>query len=606
MLFFSIAFLFEQKNYLSLGTNMAKAKNMSSLFVLFRYLLPYKSRLIAASCALIFTAVITLAIGQGVRILIDEGFVGGSQDQLNKAIGFIIALAFLMSIGTFIRFYLVSWLGERVSADIRLDVFNHIITLHPSYFETNRSGEIMSRLTTDTTLLQSIIGSSVSMALRSSLTMTGALVMLLVTNFKLTMMVLGAVPIVLVPILFYGRKVRNLSRESQDTIADVGTYAGEIIQHIKTVQSYTQEKAEKSAFAKEVENAFAVARRRVSQRAWLIAVVILLVFSALSAMLWVGGRDVLAGNMSGGDLGAFVFYAIIVASGVATLSEVYGELQRAAGATDRLVELMEAPSEILAPEKGAIAPKSLAAELSFDKVNFYYPSRPDELALDDFSLLIEEGKSLALVGPSGAGKSTVFELLQRFYDPQSGHVNLAQEDIRQFDPHELRQQLAVVSQQPALFSADVSYNIRYGNPDATDAEVEAAAKAAYAHEFICKLPEGYASFLGEQGVRLSGGQRQRVAIARAILKDPRILLLDEATSALDAESEHQVQLALEKLMLNRTTIIIAHRLSTILHADKIAVLDRGKIVATGRHDELMQSSELYQRLAKLQFDSHAS
>jgi ATP-binding cassette subfamily B protein len=584
---------------------MAKVKKMSSLLVLFGYLLPYKSRLIAASFALIFTAAITLAIGQGVRILIDEGFVGGSQDQLNKAIGFIVLLAFFMSIGTFIRFYLVSWLGERVSADIRLEVFNHIITLHPSYFETNRSGEIMSRLTTDTTLLQSIIGSSVSMALRSSLTMAGALLMLLVTNFKLTMMVLGVVPIVLVPILFYGRKVRTLSRESQDTIANVGTYAGEIIQNIKTVQSYTQEATEKLSFAKEVENAFFVARRRVSQRAWLIAVVILLVFSALSAMLWVGGRDVLAGNMSGGDLGAFVFYAIIVASGVATLSEVFGELQRAAGATDRLVELMEAPSEILAPAQGAIAPISLAAELSFDKVNFCYPSRPDELALDDFSLLIEEGKSLALVGPSGAGKSTVFELLQRFYDPQSGHVNLAQEDIRQFDPHDLRQQLAVVSQQPALFSADVSYNIRYGKPDATDEEVEAAARAAYAHEFICKLPEGYGSFLGEQGVRLSGGQRQRVAIARAILKDPRILLLDEATSALDAESEHQVQLALEKLMQNRTTIIIAHRLSTILHADKIAVLDRGKIVATGSHSELMQSSELYQRLAKLQFDSHA-
>jgi ATP-binding cassette subfamily B protein len=583
---------------------MAKAKNMSSLFVLFRYLLPYKSRLITASCALIFTALITLAIGQGVRILIDEGFVSGSQEQLNKAISFIVMLAFLMSVGTFIRFYLVSWLGERVSADIRLDVFNHLLIMHPSYFEINRSGEIMSRLTTDTTLLQSIIGSSVSMALRSSLTMTGALVMLLVTNFKLTMMVLGAVPIVLIPILIYGRKVRSLSKQSQDTIADVGSYAGEIIQNIKTVQSYTQEKAEKLAFAKEVENAFNVARRRVSQRAWLIAVVILLVFSALSAMLWVGGRDVLAGNMSGGDLGAFVFYAIIVASGVATLSEVYGELQRAAGATDRLLELMQAPSEILAPEKGAIAPISLAAELSFDKVNFYYPSRPDELALDDFSLLIEEGKSLALVGPSGAGKSTVFELLQRFYDPQSGYVNLAQEDIRQFDPHDLRQQLAVVSQQPALFSADVYYNIRYGNPDASDEEVEAAAKAAYAHDFIGKLPEGYASFLGEQGVRLSGGQRQRVAIARAILKDPRILLLDEATSALDAESEHQVQLALEKLMQNRTTIIIAHRLSTILHADKIAVLDRGKIVATGSHDELIKSSELYQRLAKLQFDSH--
>lgn len=576
-------------------------KNLSTLLALVPFITPYKGRLAGATTALFFTAAISLSVGQGVRILIDEGFIGGSTEQLNRAVLIIMCLTFLMAIGTFVRFYLVSWLGERVSADLRRAVFNHLITLHPSYFEDNRSGEIMSRLTTDTTLLQTIIGSSFSMALRSSLTLVGAMAMLLVTNFKLTLMVLACVPLVLMPILIYGRRVRALSRRSQDTIADVGSYAGEVIQNIKTVQSYTREAGERKAFGREVEAAFEVARNRIRQRALLIAVVILLVFGALSGMLWVGGSDVLAGTMSGGELGAFVFYALMVGMSVATISEVYGELQRAAGATERLMELMQVPSLINPPDHGGIAAAGLGAEVRMEKVNFSYPSRPDSKALEDFCLTIPKGKSLALVGPSGAGKSTVFELLQRFYDPQNGQILLGDTDIRELDPGELRQQMALVPQQPVLFSADVLHNIRYSNPDASDDEVYAAARAAHAHEFIERLPDGYRSHLGERGVRLSGGQRQRIAIARAILKDPRILLLDEATSALDADSENQVQQALETLMQNRTTVIIAHRLATILHADQIAVLDKGRVIDSGNHRQLMERSSLYQRLANLQF-----
>jgi ATP-binding cassette subfamily B protein len=579
----------------------APKKKLSTLLSLLQFLKPYKGTVIVFLIALLFTAGVTLSVGQGVRMLIDKGFVGQSLAHLNEAIIFIMLLAALMSIGTFVRFYLVSWLGERVSADIRQAVFDHIIELHPSFFETNRSGEIMSRLTTDTTLLQSIVGSSFSMALRSAITFFGALVMLLITNLKLSLIVLVCVPLVLMPILLFGRRVRALSRKSQDSIADVGTYAGEIIQNIRTVQSYTHEQLEKVAFSVEVERAFGVARSRVRQRAVLMGIVILLVFGALGGMLWVGGSDVITGRMTGGDLGAFIFYALMMATAVATLSEVYGELQRAAGATDRLMELMHVPSEIIAPPVVDIAANNLTAELQLDNLSFCYPSRPLQPALQDFSLDIPKGNVLALVGPSGAGKSTVFELLQRFYDPQSGAVLLGGKDIRLLDPQDLRRQIAVVPQQPALFTADVMYNIRYGNPDATDDEVIAAAKAAYAHEFISKLPQGYRSDLGEQGVRLSGGQKQRIAIARAMLKNPRILLLDEATSALDAESEHQVQLALEKLMQNRTTVIIAHRLATILHADRIVVMDGGKLVAQGSHTELLASSPLYARLAQLQF-----
>ncbi|MEF1254838.1 ABC transporter ATP-binding protein/permease [Vibrio sp. M260112] len=576
-------------------------KNLSILLELMTFIRPYKLKVVAALIALVFTASLTLAVGQGVRVLIDQGFAQQSIEELNSAIVFILLITLLISVGTFFRFYLVSSVGERVSADIRLAVFNHVITLHPSYFETNGSGDIMSRITTDTTLLQSIIGSSFSMAMRSALMCVGAIIMLFATNIKLTLIVLASVPFILVPILFYGRKVRTLSRQSQDSMADVGSYAGEAIEQIKTVQSYSRESQETAFFANQVERAYSIGRKRVKQRAILISGVIVIVFSAISGMLWVGGSDVINGAMSAGDLAAFVFYAIMVASSLATISEVMGELQRAAGATERLIEILQVESHITAPAETKLIPVKLSADVTFEAVNFHYPSRPDQAALSQLNLAVEEGKVLALVGPSGAGKTTLFELLQRFYDPQSGRVTLGGVDVRDFTPSDLRQRMALVPQQPALFSHDVFHNIRYGNPQATDEQVIAAAKQAHAHEFIVDLPQGYNSFLGERGVRLSGGQRQRIAIARAILKDPNILLLDEATSALDSESEHHVQRALEELMQGRTTIIIAHRLSTIKHADKIAVLDQGKLVDVGNHDSLMKSCELYQRLVELQF-----
>ncbi|PSU34210.1 ABC transporter ATP-binding protein/permease [Photobacterium lutimaris] len=582
-------------------TPKGQRKSLRVLFELVKFVQPYRGRVLAALVALIFTASLTLSVGHGVRILIDEGFSQQSSQQLASAIQFILVVTVLISIGTFFRFYLVSSVGERVSADIRLAVFNHVITLHPSYFETHGSGEIMSRLTTDTTLLQSIIGSSFSMAMRSAFMCTGAIIMLFATNIKLTLIVLASVPFVLVPILIYGRRVRALSRQSQDSMADVGSYAGEAIEHIKTVQSYSHEEQERASFATEVEKAFDIGRQRVMQRAILISGVIVIVFSAIAGMLWVGGSDVIHGVMSAGDLGAFVFYAIMVASSLATISEVMGELQRAAGATERLIELLHVDSHIVAPNQSAVSPQTLSAEVEFDDVTFCYPSRPDQAAIKQLTLTAEEGKVLALVGPSGAGKTTLFELLQRFYDPQSGKVTLGGIDIRQFDPSKLRQQMALVPQQPALFSHNVFHNIRYGNPQATDEQVIEAAKKAHAHDFVMSLPDGYDSFLGERGVRLSGGQRQRIAIARAILKDPKILLLDEATSALDSESEYHVQQALEELMRGRTTLIIAHRLSTIQHADQIAVFEQGRLADIGNHASLMQSSELYQRLVELQF-----
>ena len=439
--------------------SMIEQNQRAVLWRLISFLSAYKKTLVAAAIALVFTAGVTLGLGQGVKILIDDGFVAGSPEKLNQAALFIIALASLMSIGTFLRFYFVSWLGERVSADIRLTVFNHLLSLHPHYFEENRSGEIMSRLTTDTTLLQTVIGSSASMALRSTLTFVGGLILLLVTNLKLSLMVLMGVPLVLLPIMLFGRRVRSLSRKSQDSIADVGSHAGEIIQQIKTVQSYTQEDRERQAFAGHVESAFNVAKRRIKQRAMLIAVVISLIFSAIATMLWVGGNDVLNGTMSAGDLGAFVFYAIIVAGSVATISEVIGDVQRAVGAAERLFELLDVKSLILPPPNFKTA-TDLVPELSFNQVTFSYPSRPNQPALSDLNLNIEQGKSLALVGPSGAGKSTIFELIQRFYDPQSGSIKFDNEDITELKPTELRQQMAVVAQQPTLFSADVMHNIR--------------------------------------------------------------------------------------------------------------------------------------------------
>ena len=582
-------------------TEAKNTKRLSILLELSHFIRPYKGTVIAAMVALIFTAGVMLSVGQGVRALIDEGFAQQSQEQLQQVILFILGITVLIAIGTYSRFYLVSWLGERVSADIRLAVFNHVITLHPSYFETNGSGDIMSRITTDTTLLQSIIGSSFSMAMRSTFMFLGALAMLFATNIKLTLIVMTSVPFILVPLLIYGRRVRALSRKSQDSMADVGSYAGEAIEHIKTVQSYTRESEEKRSFANEVEKSFKIGRNRIKQRAILIAGVIIIVFSAITGMLWVGGSDVIAGNMTGGDLGAFVFYAILVATSLATISEVFGQLQQAAGATERLIEILQEESHILPPVENTIDASKLTPEIKFEAVTFNYPSRPDQPATEDLSLTAEQGKVLALVGPSGAGKTTLFELMQRFYDPKSGSIMLGGVDIRQINPDDLRHKMALVPQQPALFSHDVFHNIRYGNPSASDDDVIAAAKKAHAHEFIMTLPEGYKSFLGERGVRLSGGQRQRIAIARAILKDPDILLLDEATSALDSESEHHVQQALKELMRGRTTLIIAHRLSTIQHADKIAVLDQGKLEDVGTHQSLMETCELYQRLVELQF-----
>ncbi len=573
-------------------------RSLSPLLAIFRFLLPYRGRLLGAGCALVFTAGATLFLGRGIQVLIDEGFGGGTSADLRNAISVIMAIAGAMAVGTFLRFYLVSWLGERVSADLRKAVFDNIIRLDPGYFETNRSGEIMSRLTTDTTLLQTIIGSSLSMALRSSLTLVGGLVLMFITNVKLSLVITTGVPLVLLPILVFGRRVRRLSTQSQDSIASVGSYAGEIIQHIRTVQSYTSENRESAAFAGEVERAFAIARRRIRQRALLVCVAILLLFAGMAGMLWSGGQDVISGRMSGGELGAFVFYAMMVGSGFATISEVWGELQRAAGASERLLELLHMRSEI--PDGGSATPPRQAS-LSLRGVTFAYPARPDDPALKNLTLDSEEGKSLALVGPSGGGKSTLFQLLLRFYDPQAGAVLFDGVDLRELRLETLRQQMALVPQQPALFTGTVRYNIAYGMPAASAEEVMAAARAAHAHEFIQHLPKGYDSELGEQGVRLSGGQRQRIALARAILANPRVLLLDEATSALDSESEHQVQLALHELMRNRTTVIIAHRLSTIRHADRIAVLDKGHLVASGTHDSLLRDSPLYARLASLQF-----
>jgi ATP-binding cassette, subfamily B, bacterial len=584
------------------GLMSSRAKQgLPALLPVLRLLSQYKLRLVGASIALLFTAGATLSMGRGLQVLIDQGFGGRTNADLRNAIALLVCIAAAMAVGTFIRFYLVSWLGERISADIRKAVFDNIVRLHPGFFELNRSGEIMSRLTTDTTLLQTIIGSSFSMALRNILTTGGALVMMFITNLKLSLIIAVGVPLILLPILVFGRSVRKLANQSQNKIASVGSYAGEVIQHIRVVQSYTREVFESQAFEQQVEQAFEVARHRIRQRALLVCGAILLLFAGMAGMLWEGGQDVISGRMSGGELGAFVFYAIMVGSGLATISEVWGDLQQAAGAAERLVELMNTRSAIADPVTPAPPPLSPQPELRMDHVTFCYPTRPQQPALQDFTLRFEAGKSLALVGPSGAGKSTVFELLQRFYDPQHGRVLLDDRDIRDMRLMQLREHIALVPQQPALFTGDVRYNIAYGKLDATDAEIVAAARAAHAHDFISALPDGYASHLGEQGVRLSGGQRQRIALARAILNDPKILLLDEATSALDSESEYQVQLALQELMHQRTTVIIAHRLSTILHVDKIAVLDAGRLIATGSHEQLLRDCSLYARLASLQF-----
>ena len=575
------------------------SRNFGPLKQLLRFLWPHKWRLIGASTALIFTAMAQLSLGYGVRLLIDEGFSGTDDSGLKQAVAFMMIVGCAMAIGAMIRFYLVTWLGERVSADLRSAAFKNLVRLQPSYFESNEAGEIMSRLTTDTTLLQSLIGSSVSMAARNALSLVGALTMMIITNFKLSLIILFVVPLTIVPIMIFGRRVRKLSNESQQSIAEVGSRAGEVLQAIKVVQSYNREGMEQRSFDRSVEVAFQVAKRRIRQRTILTGVAISLLLSGLVGMMWSGGQDVIQGRMSGGELGAFVFYAVILGSAFATLSEVWGDLQRAAGAAERLLELM---GERSTTKDTGTSPAPMRQAIRFDDIQFAYPSRPSSLALNDFKLSVAPGQSLALVGPSGAGKSTVFELLQRFHDPAAGAVYYGDVDIRAISLTEWRDKAALVPQSPVLFSGDIRHNIAYGNPEASGDQIEAAARAAHADEFISQLPEGYKSQLGSQGVRLSGGQRQRLALARAILNDPEILLLDEATSALDTESEYYVQQALTEVMRDRTTIIIAHRLSTIINADVIAVMEKGRIIATGTHTELLESCPLYARLASLQFD----
>jgi len=572
---------------------------------IFPFLRPYRWRIVGATLALIFTATVTLSIGQGLRLLVNEGF-HGDEGALNHALELFGGLVLLLAAGTFVRFYLVTWIGERVSADLRSAVFNHVITLHPGFFDSVLSGDIQSTITTDTTLLQSVIGSSASVALRNLLIMIGGLIWMFVSNAKLTFMVLISVPLVVAPILIFGRRVRGLSRSSQDRIADVGTYVGEAIQNVKIVQAFNHQQLDQQRFGQHNEAAFAVAQKRILQRAWLTTLVITLVLGAIGAMIYVGGNDVNSGAIRAGDLAAFVFYAVMVAGAVGAISEVYGDLQRAAGASERLLELLAAVSLIKPPAQPKALPARVRGEISIENIRFAYPTRPDHAAIDQLTLHIAAGKTTALVGSSGAGKSTLIDLLLRFYDVQTGCIRFDGIDIRELDPAALRAQIALVPQQPALFIGSVLDNIRYGRPAASEAQVRAAAEAAFASEFIERLPQGYDTQVGEQGVRLSGGQRQRIAIARALLKDPALLLLDEATSALDAESEFQVQKALERLMQGRTTLVIAHRLATVVKADSIAVLDAGRLAAIGRHEELLNTSPLYARWASLQFDSAAA
>lgn len=583
---------------------MNKAVNTSGLKILkelWPFLSPYKKVLLTAGLVLIFTVVLNLSLGQAVRLVIDRGFVDGSLEQLNQILLVFFVVVILMALGAFIRFYLVTWLGERVTADLRIAVFNHLITLEPSYFETNRSGELMSRLTTDTTLLQSIIGSSISFALRSSLMMIGGLVMMLLTSAKFTLIVFCSLPFVVLPIVIFGKRVRKLSRASQDTIADIGTFAGEILEQIKTVQSYTREENERLAFGQEVKRSFDVAKSRILNRALLTSTVIFFAFFSIGIMIYIGTNSVIDGSMSGGELGAFIFYAVLVASGITAVSEVLGELQRAAGATERLLELLHIDPVIKSPKIVSNMQENAIVHVRFNQVSFAYPSRPEVLALENISLDIQHGETVAVVGTSGAGKSTLFELLQRFYDPQQGEILLNGTRLKDLELSVARGKMAMVPQQPTLFSADVFHNIAYGKPEASEIEIIAAAKSAHASDFIQSLPDQYKSFLGERGVRLSGGQKQRIVIARAILNNPEILLLDEATSALDSESEFWVQQALQKLMKDRTTIIIAHRLATIVHADRILVMEAGQVIAQGSHQELLSTSDLYKKLAALQF-----
>ena len=575
--------------------------DVSQLLRLGRFIKPYSGRIAVALTALVVAASCVLALGQGLRHVIDAGFGSGDPQLLNGALIAMVGVALILAVATWTRFYLMMSVGERLIADLRQTVFSHVISLTPAFFDAARTGELASRLTNDTEQIRQVMGFGLSMLLRNGLMMIGALVLLFLTSVKLAALIVLGVPATVIPILLMGRRVRRLSRVNQDRVADVSTHIDESLHEVRTVQAYVHEARTREQFDAATEAAYAAGVHRIKVKAWLISLVLLIGFCAVGVILWIGGHDVFAGRLTAGQLSAFVFYAVVVASGAGTVSEVWGEIQRAAGATERLFELLDTRPALSVAEPVITLPPRVAGAIRFDEVGFSYPTRLDSLALGPVSFVIQPGERVALVGPSGAGKSTVFALILRFYDPTSGRVLIDGADIRHCNPLDLRRSVALVPQDPVIFATSVTENVRFGRPDASLDDVRAACAAAHALEFIERLPEEFETNLGERGIKLSGGQRQRISIARALLADRPILLLDEATSSLDAESERQVAQALERLSRGRTTVVIAHRLATVRNADRIIVLERGRVHAVGTHQALLRENGLYANLARLQF-----